>query len=259
MERDLTERALPHLDGYAGSRPVRTATPRTVSARPPLGYLLEGALAYTALGGKLSSEATRAYARVADSLRRAAGARSRYLGNSRGGRGISSTPRRCAGCRRRAIRLVGERPGWIALRERIWREIMARGRSPEGHFVQSFAPDPPCMDASLLQLAMIGAPVDRETLERTRAAVERELRHGDFVHRYRSEDGLAGSDGAFLVCSFWLVDALLSEGRGGDARSLFERLEHANDVGLFPRSWTRRPARSRTFPRSLRTRLARAR
>jgi GH15 family glucan-1,4-alpha-glucosidase len=134
----------------------------------------------------------------------------------------------------RAIRLVGERPDWVALRDRIWDEIMARGRASEGHFVQSFAPDRPFMDASLLQLAMMGAPVDAKTLERTRIAVERELREGDFVHRYRSDDGLEGAEGAFLVCSFWLVDALLFDGRGQEARELFERLcNHANDVGLF--------------------------
>jgi hypothetical protein len=81
---------------------------------------------------------------------------------------------------------------------------------------------------------MMGLPADGETLERTRIAVERELRHGDFVQRYLGEDGLAGSEGAFLVCSFWLVDALLFEGRGTEARTLFERLcAHANDVGLF--------------------------
>jgi GH15 family glucan-1,4-alpha-glucosidase len=134
----------------------------------------------------------------------------------------------------RAIRLIGERAEWVALRGRIWNEIVAHGRAPEGHFVQSFAPDRPFMDASLLQLALIGAPVDRETLERTRIAVERELRAGDFVHRYRSEDGLPGGEGAFLVCSFWLVDALLAEGRGAEARELFERLcARGNDVGLF--------------------------
>lgn len=80
----------------------------------------------------------------------------------------------------------------------------------------------------------MGLPVDEATLERTRVAVERELRQGDFVHRYLSEDGLAGSEGAFLVCSFWLVDALLFEGRGTEARELFQRLcTYANDVGLF--------------------------
>jgi GH15 family glucan-1,4-alpha-glucosidase len=235
-ERDLTERTLDHLEGYAGSRPVRVGNRASGQRQTDLyGYLLEGALAYSALGGRISSHEKQAYARIVDFI--AACWQETDLGLWE----IRAEPRHfvhskamCWVVVDRAIRLVGERRGWVELRSRIWNEIVTQGRAPEGHFVQSFAPDRPFMDASLLQLALIGAPVDRETLERTRLAVERELRSGDFVHRYRSEDGIAGGEGAFLVCSFWLVDALLAEGRGTEARELFERLcALGNDVGLF--------------------------
>ena len=71
-------------------------------------------------------------------------------------------------------------------------------------------------------------------MARTVTAIERELRKGDYVWRYLTPDGLSGGEGAFLICSFWLVDALLFVGRADEARKLFERLIiKANDVGLY--------------------------
>lgn len=236
MERDLTEQSLEHLDGYAQSRPVRIGNGAYSQRQTDLyGYLLEGALAYAALGGEITAEAKEAFARITDFI---AGC---WHEPDMGLWEIRAEPKHfvhskamCWVVVDRTIRLIGERPQWVELRERMWREIMARGRSENGNFVQSFAPERPYMDASLLQIAMMGTPVDDETLERTRIAVERELRHGDFVHRYVSGDGLPGSEGAFLVCSFWLVDALLFEGRATEARDLFDRLcTYANDVGLY--------------------------
>ena len=71
-------------------------------------------------------------------------------------------------------------------------------------------------------------------LDATVRAVEAELREGDFVRRYLGGDGLPGEEGAFLICSFWLVDALLATDRAEEAKALFERLIRlGNDVGLF--------------------------
>lgn len=237
MERDLTERHLDHLEGYAHSRPVRIGNDAYGQRQTDLyGYLLEGALAYAALGGEVTAEAKEAFARITDFIADCWQEPDMGLWEIRGDpRHFVHSKAMCWVVVDRTIRLVGERPQWLELRERMWREIMARGRSEDGGFVQSFAPDHPYMDASLLQIAMMGTPVDDETLERTRIAVECELRRGDFVHRYVSDDGLPGSEGAFLVCSFWLVDALLYEGRAAEARDLFDRLcTYANDVGLYP-------------------------
>jgi GH15 family glucan-1,4-alpha-glucosidase len=71
----------------------------------------------------------------------------------------------------------------------------------------------------------------------TLAAVERELLHDGFVRRYRPEDervdGLPGGEGAFLACSFWLVDAYYLTGQHARAHALFRKLlAVANDVGL---------------------------
>ena len=65
-------------------------------------------------------------------------------------------------------------------------------------------------------------------------AVRRELAHGPFVSRYTGDDGLRGTEGAFLACSFWLAEALAIVGRRGDAVRLMEQLlALANDLGLY--------------------------
>jgi GH15 family glucan-1,4-alpha-glucosidase len=97
------------------------------------------------------------------------------------------------------------------------------------------APDLRELDASLLTLALLGYHEPRDKrIQSTIAAIERELREGPYVYRYRGEDGLAGEEGAFLTCSFWLVDAYARTGRLDDANALMEELVGlANDVGLY--------------------------
>jgi GH15 family glucan-1,4-alpha-glucosidase len=69
---------------------------------------------------------------------------------------------------------------------------------------------------------------------RTVETVRRELGHGPYVYRYTGEDGLAGGEGAFVSCSFWLAEALARVGRLADATALMNDLVAlGNDVGLF--------------------------
>ncbi|MBA3775389.1 MAG: glycoside hydrolase family 15 protein, partial [Betaproteobacteria bacterium] len=81
------------------------------------------------------------------------------------------------------------------------------------------------LDASLLLLAELNflPPTDARYVN-TVNAIERDLRRGDFVFRYIERDDFGEPENAFVVCTFWLVNALAAIGRKGDARALFERL-----------------------------------
>ena len=92
------------------------------------------------------------------------------------------------------------------------------------------------VDASLLlpMLLGYGAGGDEERLKATIRRIRAELGSGPLLHRYRGDDGLPGQEGAFLACSFWLVDALARLGQASEAIELMEELlAHANDVGLY--------------------------
>jgi GH15 family glucan-1,4-alpha-glucosidase len=91
------------------------------------------------------------------------------------------------------------------------------------------------LDASLVLGVLFGCEsLDGERLAATVRAVERELGRGAFVLRYRGEDGLSGSEGAFLACSFWLAEALARLGHVDEAAARLEALlALSNDVGLY--------------------------
>ncbi len=89
-------------------------------------------------------------------------------------------------------------------------------------------------DAAVLLAPMLGFPLPRGALLRTIDRVRQVLGRGDFLARYVGEDGLAGGEGEFLVCTSWLIDAELACGRHEQARASIERLVNcANDVGLY--------------------------
>jgi GH15 family glucan-1,4-alpha-glucosidase len=91
------------------------------------------------------------------------------------------------------------------------------------------------LDASILTAALFGyGDVKRGRLAGTVEAIRRDLGNGPLLHRYLGEDGLPGEEGAFLTCSFWLVEALVHAGRQSEAADLMEQLLGlANDVGLY--------------------------
>jgi GH15 family glucan-1,4-alpha-glucosidase len=90
------------------------------------------------------------------------------------------------------------------------------------------------VDASLLLGVLLGYEGAPERLAATVDAVRRELGQGPLLARYGGDDGLRGTEGAFLCCSFWLADALARIGRLGEATALMEELiALANDVGVY--------------------------
>ncbi len=137
--------------------------------------------------------------------------------------------------------LQGPVQHWRALRSEIHRDVCANGYDPgKGTFTQYYGG--PELDAALLLIPRVGfLPWDDPRVAGTVRAVERELVEDGFVLRYRTEtgvDGLPGREGAFLACSFWLVDAQYGLGRREEARALFESLlALRNDVGLLAEQW----------------------
>jgi GH15 family glucan-1,4-alpha-glucosidase len=126
---------------------------------------------------------------------------------------------------------------WRDIRSAIHQEACERGYDPKQNaFVQSFGDT--TLDASLLLIPIVGfLPPDDPRIQGTVAAIERKLVRDGLVMRYdtgSAVDGLPPGEGAFLACSFWLVDAYVLLGRYDEAIALFERLlALRNDVGLF--------------------------
>jgi GH15 family glucan-1,4-alpha-glucosidase len=143
--------------------------------------------------------------------------------------------------------LPGPTDDWRKLREEICEEVCAKGYDPElGTFVQSFGSKQ--LDASLLLLPTVGfLPISDPRVEGTIAAVERRLLRDGFVMRYdtqQTDDGLAPGEGAFLACSFWLVDVYVLQGRLADAERLFRNLISVrNDLGLLSEEYDPRVQR----------------
>jgi GH15 family glucan-1,4-alpha-glucosidase len=87
------------------------------------------------------------------------------------------------------------------------------------------AADGATLDASLLRLGELGfLPEDDPRFAGTVRAIERELKRGDFVFRYVEPDDFGEPENAFLVCTFWYINALAALGRRDEARALFENL-----------------------------------
>lgn len=126
---------------------------------------------------------------------------------------------------------------WQAVADEIHADVCERGFDPDlDSFVQTFGSKR--LDASLLLIPLVGflPPTDPRVKGTLRAIEEKLLVGREFVLRYEPEnpgDGLPAGEGAFLVCSFWLVDNYILQGRYAEARKLLDRLlSRCNDVGL---------------------------
>ncbi|MER8045179.1 glycoside hydrolase family 15 protein [Streptomyces sp. NPDC094032] len=133
--------------------------------------------------------------------------------------------------------LPGDPARWRALRDEIHAEVCDKAYDPvRNTFTQAYGSRE--LDAATLLIPQVGfLPPDDPRVVGTVDAVRAELTQDGFVRRYSAEgdsvDGLPGQEGTFLVCSFWLADALRLTGRTEEARELFERLIGlCSDVGL---------------------------
>ncbi|MFF7364109.1 glycoside hydrolase family 15 protein [Streptomyces sp. NPDC008125] len=133
--------------------------------------------------------------------------------------------------------LPGDPDRWRAMRDAVHAEVCEKGYDPvRNTFTQSYGSK--ALDAATLLMVRTGfLPPDDPRIVGTVDAIRAELGSDGLVRRYSTEgasvDGLPGEEGAFIVCTFWLADALLRTGRAAEAEEIFERLlELRNDVGL---------------------------
>jgi GH15 family glucan-1,4-alpha-glucosidase len=145
---------------------------------------------------------------------------------------------------------------WRTVRDEIHAEVCERGFDRDlNSFVQSYGSQH--LDASLLLMPQVGfLPPDDARVRGTISAIEGRLLVEGLVLRYSTDsavDGLPEGEGAFLPCSFWLVDCYVLTGRRDAARALLEKLMAlANDVGLLPEEYDPRAGRMLgNFPQAL--------
>jgi GH15 family glucan-1,4-alpha-glucosidase len=238
----IPERELP-LEGYRRSRPVRVGNGAVEQAQHDIyGALLETACLYSAGERALDRDTGAVFGRIADHVCDIWRRPDSGIWEVRNGPfHFTHSKVMCWVALDRAITMAGAGevpaahvPRWRAEAAAIRAYVDADCWSDDLRSYTRIAGSHD-VDASLLMLPMVG--YDHPCSERARGtidAVNRTLRVGDFVYRYRADDGVPGGEGTFMNCSFWLVSALARCGRAADARALMERLAaRANDVGLY--------------------------
>jgi len=232
------------LEGYRHSRPVRVGNLAAEQLQLDVyGHLLQTAWLYCRAGGALDPETGRRLGATADLVCRTWSSPDSGIWEVRSRpRHFTESKMMCWIALDRAARLAthGHIPDRNAGRWRqeageIARFVAERCWSPRRRTYLRF-PGAEEVDAALLLPAMLGYgdEADSQRLAATVDRVRAELGEGALLYRYRGEDGLRGDEGAFLTCSFWLVDALARLGRVEEATATMEDLlPLANDVGLF--------------------------
>jgi len=235
------EREVP-LRGYRHASPVRIGNEAAAQLQLDVfGHLLSTAALYCEAGGELDRDTARRLAASADLVCRLWREPDSGIWEVRGApRHYTESKMMCW--------VALERAGALAAAGRIpprhadaWRrEAEACRAFVEEHcwsderrsYVRSAGEG--SLDASLLLGVLMGYPDAHGRLAGTTERIAEALGEGPFVHRYLAEDGLPGREGAFLACSFWLVDALARLGRVDEAEArMAELVALANDVGLY--------------------------
>ena len=239
---DADERSLP-LSGYRDSAPVRIGNGAAGQTQLDVyGELLEAASRFASAVGGLDRDHGRRLAEIADYVCECWHQPDAGIWEMRSEPAhFIQSKMMCAIALDRACELAARgllpakhRERWSREQKRIRAFVEGRGYSERKRaYVQRAGSDD--LDASLLLPILAGYDDPRRPhLLATVDAIRAELGRGMLVHRYLGEDGLSGDEGAFLACSFWLVEAYALQGRLEDAEALMEELVPlANDVGLF--------------------------
>ncbi|OIJ87247.1 glucoamylase [Streptomyces colonosanans] len=245
-ERRLPEYELPWLPGFQGSAPVRIGNAAVNQLQLDVyGEVIDSLTLARSAGMPIRPHMWRVQVALMEFLRSVWKQPDEGMWEVRGGRRhfvYSKVMAWVAADRAaRALEgypgLEGDLEGWRVMRDEVHREVCERGYDPERNtFTQYYGSR--ALDASLLLIPRVGfLPPDDPRVIGTVEAVRAELAPDGFMRRYSTEntnvDPLPGREGTFVVCSFWLADALHFIGRSNEARELFERLVGiCNDVGL---------------------------
>ena len=241
-ERDLTERELPHLPGWRDSAPVRVGNGAWSQRQVDVyGELLNSVYRLSDHLRDLVPTTKRFLVDLADA------AAVRWKDKDQGIWEMRGEPRdfvysklMCWIALERAIALADRLDAhdkvdaWKQTQDEIREAILTNGWSDEANaFTQSFGSTD--LDASNLVMAGIGflPPDDPRMLATIDATAERLTDDRGLVYRYRAHDGLDGDEGTFLLCTFWLAQAMAVSGQPERARDVFEcAVRFANDLGL---------------------------
>lgn len=240
-ERDLAERELAHLSGWRHSRPVRVGNGAwTQTQLDVYGEFLAAFCLYLERIGDIDPVVSHFLVDLADAAARHWGEPDAGMWEMRAEpRQHVSSKLLCWAALDRAVRLgprigaADEIPRWEQERDKIREAILEHGWSDsKKSFAQSFGSDD--LDASVLLMPIFDfLPATDDRMRSTIEAVDRELTDDGLVLRYRSEDGLTGAEGTFVICSFWMVSCLARLGDVERAQELFKRVVgYSNDLGL---------------------------
>jgi alpha,alpha-trehalase len=241
----LTEYNLGHLDGYRDSRPVRIGNAAALQRQLDVyGELIEAAYDLLRGGSRLSEQHWQWLRGIADYVCVVWRLPDRGIWEVRGPeRHFTYSKLMCWVALDRALRIAGmlgdDSPTehWRRERAEIRHAILDQGYDRQKRsFVQHFESE--TLDASNLLIPLTGLlPANDPRVQGTIDATMRELTENGLVHRYHTgetHDGVGGGEGAFGICTFWLVNALALAGRVQEARDIFDgMLERANDLGLY--------------------------
>jgi GH15 family glucan-1,4-alpha-glucosidase len=233
-EQVLTEKTLDHLTGYEGARPVRIGNGAYDQRQNDVyGAVLDSLYLHTREYGHNSQ---RLWPVIEDQVRRAIEVwrePDQGIWEARGEpKQYVSSKLMCWVALDRGARLAARRgrenlaDEWREVANEIHADILAHGVSDRGVFRQHYGTN--ALDASTLLIPLVRfLPGWDERVRDTVLAIERDLTENGLVLRYKvdeTDDGLSGEEGTFMICSFWLVSALLEIGERRRARELCERL-----------------------------------
>jgi GH15 family glucan-1,4-alpha-glucosidase len=242
--RDLTESFREELSGYAGAYPVRIGNGAFDQRQNDVyGAVLDSILKHTMHSQRLprrlwpivqaqAEGATQSWRKPDQGIWEARGKPQHYVSSK-----LMSWVAMDRAAKLAAIRGNRElEETWAATAQEIHADILAHGLTDKGVLRQHYDTD--SLDASTLLAAMFGfLPGDDERMHASVLAIADELTENGYVLRYRTDetdDGLAGKEGTFLICSFWLVSALSIVGEAQRAHDLMERLLRASSaLGLY--------------------------